>query len=64
MKSNFFFGHNILAEGVLVTQLCGNGGNLSLKNCMGCDEPPFHERNVLTCEINLLSLNPETCRPA
>jgi hypothetical protein len=23
---NFFFGHNILAEGVFVTQLCGNAG--------------------------------------
>ena len=39
-----FCGHNILAEGVFVTQLSGDVGNLSLTICVGYYRLPFHER--------------------
>jgi hypothetical protein len=36
--------HDILREGVFVTQLSGNAEDLNLTNCVGYDKLMFHER--------------------
>jgi hypothetical protein len=36
-----------LTEGVFVTHLYGNAGNLSLTDCVGYDKLPLHERYIL-----------------
>ena len=42
VRSSFFCGHNILTDGVFVTQLSSNVG-ISLTDCVGYDKLLFHE---------------------
>jgi hypothetical protein len=46
-----FCGHNILTEGVFVTQLSSNAGiSLCLKNCVSYDILLFHEHYVASSD--------------
>jgi len=36
-EKQFFCGHNILTEAVVLTQLSSNAGKISLTNCVGDD---------------------------
>jgi hypothetical protein len=53
----FFCGHNILTEGVFVTQLSSNVG-ICLTNYVGYDKLPFHERYPVC--VHLLQSSKQT----
>ena len=58
-NQQFFCGHNILTEGLFVTEL-SRCRNLSWTNCVGYDKMPFHERYVLY--IRNMAFKGKLCR--